>query len=124
MMSFLVFQLWAAFGIAVLTGIYYLLFRKETFYRFNRIYLVFSAILSMILPAIHLAPFQSDKGLLPVAIKSVTVMAYKVYTPGIEAKQTFHFLPLIYCDNCRAFSRIPGLPGGRDACPDPPPYCN
>ena len=96
MMSFLVFQLWAAFGIAVFTGIYYLLFRKETFYRFNRIYLVFSAILSMILPAIHLAPFQSDKGLLPVAIKSVTVMAYKVYTPGIEAKQTFHLLPVIY----------------------------
>ncbi len=95
-MSFLLFQLWAAFGIAVFTGIYYLLFRKETFYRFNRIYLVSSAILSMILPAIHLAPFQSDKGLLPVAIKSVTVMAYKVYAPGIEAKQTFQFLPILY----------------------------
>jgi TonB family protein len=96
MMSFLVFQLWASFGIAVLTGIYYLLFRKETFYRFNRIYLVSSAIIAMILPAIHLAPFQSDKGLLPVAIKSVTVMAYKVYAPGIDTKETFHFLPLIY----------------------------
>jgi TonB family protein len=96
MMSFLLYQLWAAFGIAVFTGMYYLLFRKETFYRFNRMYLVSSVILSMILPAIHLAPFQSDKGLLPVAIKSVTVMAYKVYAPGIQAEQTFHFLPLLY----------------------------
>jgi TonB family protein len=97
MMSFLIFQFWAAFGIAVFTGIYYLLFRKETFYRFNRIYLLTSVILSMVLPAIHLAPFQSDKGLLPVAIKSVTVMAYKVYAPAIETKQTFHLLPLLYC---------------------------
>ena len=96
MLSFLLYQLWAAFGIAVFTGIYYLLFRKETFYRFNRMYLVSSVVLSMVLPAIHLAPFQSDKGLLPVAIKSVTVMAYKVYAPGIEAQQTFHFLPLSY----------------------------
>jgi TonB family protein len=96
MMSFLLYQLWAAFGIAVFTGMYYLLFRKETFYRFNRMYLVSSVILSMILPAIHLAPVQSDKGILPVAIKSVTVMAYKVYTPGIEANQTFHFLQLLY----------------------------
>jgi TonB family protein len=96
MMSFLLFQLWAAFGIAVFTGIYYFLFRKETFYRFNRIYLLSSVILSMILPAIHLAPFQSDKGLLPVAIKSVTVMAYKVYAPGIQEKQTLQFLPLFY----------------------------
>ena len=95
-MSFLLFQLWAAFGIAVFTGIYYVLFRKETFYRFNRIYLVCSAILSMILPAVHLAPFQSEKGLLPVAIKTVTVMAYKAYAPEIGAKQTFHFLPLLY----------------------------
>ena len=96
MMSFLIFQLWAAFGIVVFTGIYYALFRKETFYRFNRVYLVSSAILSMILPAIHLAPFQSDKGFLPVAIKSVTVMAYKVYTPGIQAEQTLHFLSIVY----------------------------
>ena len=95
-MSFLIFQLWAAFVIAVFTGIYYLLFRKETFYRFNRFYLVSSAILSMVLPAIHLAPFQSDKGLLPVAIKSVTVMAQKVYTPGIQDKQALQFLPLLY----------------------------
>ncbi len=61
MMSFLLYQLWAAFGIAVFTGIYYLLFRKETFYRFNRIYLVSAVILSMILPAIHLAPFSRTK---------------------------------------------------------------
>jgi TonB family protein len=97
MMSFLLYQLWAAFGIAVFAVIYYLLFRKETFYRFNRIYLVSAVVLPMILPAIHLAPFQSDKGLLPVAIKSVTVMASKVYEPGIQANHTFHFLPLLYC---------------------------
>jgi TonB family protein len=96
MMSFLVFQLWAAFGIAAFTGIYYLLFRKETFYRFNRIYLVSSLILSMVLPAIHLAPFQSGKGLLPVAINSVTIMASKVYSPEIQDKQAFHFLPVLY----------------------------
>lgn len=95
-MPFLIFQLRAAFGIAVFTGIYYLLFRKETFYRFNRIYLVSSAILSLILPSIHLAPFEPAKGFLPVAIKSVTIMSGKVYAPGIEARQPFHFLPLLY----------------------------
>ncbi len=95
-MSFLIFQGWAAFGIAVFTIIYSLLFRKETFYRFNRIFLVSSLILSMVLPAIHLAPLPSGTGLLPVAIKSVTVMSNKVYAPGIQARETFHFLPLFY----------------------------
>src|SRR5512145_1926034 len=96
MMSFIIYQLWAAFGIAVFTIIYFLLFRKETFYRFNRIFLVSSLILSLVLPAIHLTPFQSGTGLLPVAIKSVPVMANKVYAPGIEVRETFHFLPLLY----------------------------
>jgi TonB family protein len=95
-MSFLIFQLWAAFGIAVFSLIYYMLFRKETFYLFNRFYLVSTAILSMTLPAIHFEPFQSVKGILPVTLKSVTIMASKVYLPGIQTKDTFHFLPLVY----------------------------
>lgn len=96
MNSFLVFQLWGAFGIAVFTGIYYFLFRKETFYHFNRFYLLSTSILSMTLPAIHFAPFGSGKGILPVALKSVTIMAYKVHLPDNQAKDTIHILPLLY----------------------------
>jgi hypothetical protein len=54
MTLFLVHQLKASVCIALLTLLYYGLFRKETFYRFNRFYLVGSLVISYVLPAIHL----------------------------------------------------------------------
>lgn len=48
------YQLKVAASLAAFTLLYYLLFRKETFYRFNRFYLLASIVLSHLLPVVKL----------------------------------------------------------------------
>jgi TonB family protein len=54
MTPFLMYQLKVAMSLAAFTLLFYLLFRKETFYRFNRFYLLASIALSHLLPAVRL----------------------------------------------------------------------
>ncbi|MBN2812654.1 MAG: hypothetical protein JXQ80_01185, partial [Bacteroidales bacterium] len=54
MTPFLLYQLKVAASLAAFTLLYYLLFRKETFYRFNRFYLLASIVLSHLLPVVKL----------------------------------------------------------------------
>jgi len=54
MTPFLLYQIKVAGSLAAFTLLYYLLFRKETFYRFNRFYLLASIALSHLLPAVRL----------------------------------------------------------------------
>ncbi|MBN1144617.1 MAG: hypothetical protein JXA72_09335, partial [Bacteroidales bacterium] len=54
MTPFLLYQLKVAASLAAFTLLYYLLFRKETFYRFNRFYLLVSIVLSHLLPVVKL----------------------------------------------------------------------
>ncbi|MFO7370383.1 MAG: M56 family metallopeptidase [Bacteroidales bacterium] len=54
MTPFLLYQLKVAASLAAFTLLYYLLFRKETFYRFNRFYLLTSLVLAHLLPVVKL----------------------------------------------------------------------
>ena len=78
MTPFLLYQLKAGICIMLFTGLYYALFRKETFHRFNRLYLVGSLIISAIVPAIQLPAFSSDNLAIPTRI----IGAVNVYAGG------------------------------------------
>ncbi len=58
MTPFLLYQLKVAGSLAAFTLLFYLLFRKETFYRFNRFYLLASIVLSHLLPVVKLPIHQ------------------------------------------------------------------
>jgi TonB family protein len=68
MSSFLLYQLKAGICIMLFTGFYYVLFRKETFHRFNRIYLLSSFMLSAVIPAVQLYVVSADSLLIPTRI--------------------------------------------------------
>ncbi len=59
MNPFILYQIKAGICISLFTGLYYLIFRKETFYMANRIYLVSSLILSACIPFIKLPVFSA-----------------------------------------------------------------
>src|SRR4030042_5063789 len=97
MMPFLLYQLKAALCIMAFTIVYYLFFRKETFYRFNRVYLISSLILSFIIPGIHFAPIAAETtGVIPVVIGAVTVYTNKVADAGQQSYQPAQMVSLIY----------------------------
>lgn len=103
-MLFLYYQLKVAICLSLLTGIFYILFRQETFHGFNRIYLVSSLLISLILPLIHIASFKNGNGFLPLVINSVTVVAGKVSIVEIQSAQTLNFLPWTYVAIAIAFA--------------------
>lgn len=79
------------------TGLYYILFRKETFHRFNRIYLLASLLLAAVIPAVHLPGFSGGNPLLPVRIiKAVTVYAGQVTTDNTSGLKSIALLVLVY----------------------------
>jgi TonB family protein len=59
MTPFILYQLKAGLAIMMFTGLYYTLLRKETFYRYNRIYLVTSLLVSELIPAIEFPSFNT-----------------------------------------------------------------
>jgi TonB family protein len=77
MTPFLFYQLKAGLCLASFVILYYVLFRKETHYRLNRIYLISSLALSFILP---LLPFPEIKnlteGTMTTFLQTVTIYAY------------------------------------------------
>ncbi len=58
MTPFILYQLKVAVGVLFFTCLYYILFRKETFHRTNRIYLVLSLLTSALLPLIKIPEFN------------------------------------------------------------------
>jgi len=78
MTPFIYYQLKAGICIMLFTGLYYALFRKETFHKLNRIYLVFTLILSQLLPAIELPAINpaAESGLTQF-VNAVTIYASK-----------------------------------------------
>jgi bla regulator protein BlaR1 len=99
MTPFLLYQLKAGLCIMLFTGLYYALFRKETFYRFNRFYLVGSLELSFIIPAIQFPPVTVS-GNLPAFITfigEVTVYANShVHAANVPAERTIPLLWQVY----------------------------
>lgn len=61
MTDFLIYNLKAGFILSILYMLYAILLRKETYYSFNRIYLLSALVISFVLPALNisLAPSQS-----------------------------------------------------------------
>lgn len=95
MTPFILYQLKAGFCIMLFTGLYYLLFRRETFYRANRFYLTGSLIMSFILPLVHFPSIgTTESGAFIQAINSVTVFANRGLTQ--DAPEKINLLPLIY----------------------------
>ncbi len=78
MTPFLLYQLKAGLCLMLFTGLYYVLFRRETFHRFNRLYLLSSIVLSVMIPAIQLPVFTMDNLTIPTRlIGAVNVYAGK-----------------------------------------------
>ena len=81
MTPFLLYQLKAGICIMLFTGMYYVLFRKETFYRFNRFYLLSTLLLSFIIPAVQLPGFTAGDAAVSTRIMgAVMVYANRVST--------------------------------------------
>ena len=75
-LPFLQYLLEANFCLLLLFAVYYLFFRKETYFQFNRGYLLVAPLLSLLLPFIHIEPAaltvtQSDSslGFVPATIQ-------------------------------------------------------
>lgn len=82
MTPFVIYQLKVAVGIMLFTCLYFVLFRKDTFYMANRIYLVLSMLISAILPLIEIPVFNPPQvQAVNELIGSVTVI------PGVSASQ-------------------------------------
>jgi TonB family protein len=97
MMPFLLYQLKVALCIAVFTGFYLLALRNETFHAFNRVYLVFTVLLSLVIPAFNFAPIASEtNGILPVILGAVTVYADKMEAAGNQEQQQSSVVMLLY----------------------------
>jgi len=78
MTPFLLYQLKAGLCLMLFTGLYYILFRRETFHRFNRFFLLGSMVLSALIPAIQLPVFTLDSLTIPTRlIGAVNVYANK-----------------------------------------------
>jgi len=79
MAPFLLYQLKAGFCILLFTVLYYVLFRRETFHRFNRFYLTGSMLLAFVIPAIRLPGLSAEsKGITTRIIGAVSVYAGRV----------------------------------------------
>lgn len=61
MTPFILYQLKIALGIALFTSLYFLLFRKETFYRSNRMYLLLSLVIPVVLPLIKIPDINPSR---------------------------------------------------------------
>lgn len=97
MTSFLLYQLKAGICILLFTGLYYALFRQETFHRFNRFYLLGTLLLSFLLPTIRVQGLQLDTEALPVRfIGAVSVYAGQVAASGQSRGQFLSILPAVY----------------------------
>ena len=97
MMPFLLYQFKVAVCIAVFTGFYFAVLQKETFHVFNRVYLIASLLLSLVIPMVSLAPFTAkSEGVFPVILGAVTVYADKMAAAGGQPQQQFPFLLMLY----------------------------
>lgn len=55
MTDFVIYMLKSALVLGIFYLLYFLVFRKETFYHFNRMYILGSLVISLIIPALHLS---------------------------------------------------------------------
>jgi hypothetical protein len=90
MTPFLLYQLKVAGGLAAFTLLFYLLFRKETFYRFNRFYLLASIALSHLLPLVRL-PMRTANPQTPIPnLYDISDIDYTAIT-----QTSFHSAPAL-----------------------------
>ncbi len=82
MNSMLIYLFKTTVCLAFFYGLYMLLLRKETFFGFNRIYLIVSLFASFIIPAIRLEMFSGTGGEIPVMIINLA----PDYIPVISAQ--------------------------------------
>jgi TonB family protein len=101
MTPFLLYQLKAGLCILLFTGLYYALFRKETFYRFNRIYLLGSLVLSVLLPAVQFIPISAgNHPMIPNLIQEVTVFAGQPSFANVPVTYSVPVFRKIYTGMC------------------------
>ncbi len=96
MTPFLLYQLKAGLCIMLFTGLYYALFRKETFYRFNRFYLLGSVAFSFFLPAIHFPPVTLGENLPAFFTLIDEVTVYTTQKPVQSSMQVAYSMPLTW----------------------------
>lgn len=96
MTPFLLYQLKAGLCIMLFTGLYYALFRKETFYRFNRFYLLGSVAFSFFLPAIHFPPVTLGENLPAFFTLIDEVTVYTTQKPVQTSMQVTYSMPLTW----------------------------
>jgi TonB family protein len=95
MTPFILYQIKAGICISLFTGLYYLVFRKETFYLANRIYLVSSLILSACIPFIKL-PIFSMAGNKPFLTVINPAVIRAIATKTTPESENASFLSVIY----------------------------
>ncbi len=95
MTDFLIYNLKAGFILSVLYLLYVMLLRKETFYGFNRIYLLGTLVISFLLPALSISIVQ------PVdSVQNNFVYAEQVF---LEVRQTLNFVESETANNVNSF---------------------
>ncbi len=97
MTPFLLYQLKAGICLMAFTGIYYILFRKETFYHFNRIYLAGTLMVSMVLPLISIRINLAGKtDILPYMIKAVTISTKAMDQKSVDPVFHVNIMLMVY----------------------------
>jgi TonB family protein len=97
MTPLLIYQLKTGFCLMLFISLYYLLFRRETFYHFNRYYLLTILLISVLLPAINIpVDITGNKEILTYLIKSVTITPGSVTDIQVHPAQAGKIGQIIY----------------------------
>jgi TonB family protein len=97
MTPFMLYQCKAGLCLMLFTGLYYLIFRKETFHTFNRFYLLGSLLVSAFLPLIQITGIRTGKSFFfSRTIDAITVYSGKMSSPAQQLPHTNHLLSAAY----------------------------
>ena len=88
----------------VFWGVYKLLFKNETFFSLNRLYLLITSLLAFVLPLVQLS------GLRPVSIDPQLIYTFEVLPMAQTENMTSFWTPLIICYIIYLFISSAGTP--------------
>lgn len=101
MTEFLIYNLKAGFILSVLYVLYVVLLRKETYYSFNRTYLLGALVISFLLPALNISlapsqsPAQNNFVYIEHAFQEVSQTLDKVEMQAVSNVKSFPIIPLL-----------------------------
>jgi TonB family protein len=105
MSNFISYLLQSAALLAVLYSVYWLFLRKDTFFHVNRFYLLFSLLLSLVIPLLNLQPFATGP-ISPVIIMldPVLITSAKINKAAADHLSWFEIAGVIYLTGVFIFS--------------------